>query len=100
MRAGQLVTYVRGDGTSTAAVVAAVPDSGPSGFKVLDLVLAGRTVSHVPHAADRVAGKGFWVVYGTVPPPASVEPPVTPPTHKRAEKPMDKRFRGPWNEDA
>jgi hypothetical protein len=98
MRPGQSVTYLRSDGAGRPATVTGLSGSGASGYKVLDLLVDGRPVSGVPHATDRVAGSGYWVVPGA----DNGNQPVSEPGADLPDKPParpTKRLRGPWNED-
>ena len=58
MKAGKLVTFVKGRSRSDA-VIEAVTGSGPSGYKTLTLNVGGKTYKDVPHAGDD-AGAGYW----------------------------------------
>ena len=58
MHLGQVVTYVDAQGASSSASVLAIPDTGASGFKILDL----STAEAVPHRNDAVPGSAFWLL--------------------------------------
>jgi len=64
MRPGKLVTY-HGRGAAREGVVAAVVDTGGSGYKVLDLTVDAKAYEAVPHEADRVGSKGYWTERGS-----------------------------------
>lgn len=57
MKPGASVEYVR-SGRPKPATVVAVPGSGPSGYKTLDLDVAGKRIDNVPHEND--AGAHYW----------------------------------------
>jgi hypothetical protein len=58
MKPGKTVVHVR-RGRERAALVVGVPGSGPSGWKTLDLDVAGEVLKDVPHETDAGRG-GFW----------------------------------------
>jgi hypothetical protein len=63
MKQGQIVTHVDGYGDRRPATVAKLVDSGPSGFKVLDLVVEKQGVAGVHHFRDRAesADGSYWI---------------------------------------
>jgi len=78
MRVGDLVTYVDVAGHAVPARVAAVVGSGPSGYKVLDLLTAtSETVTGVLHVGDAPHGP-CWRREGDPLPTPVVEPPTWP----------------------
>ncbi len=79
MRGGQVVTYCDPGGALHAGAVCGIPDTGPSGAKILDLRLAdGTVVSGVPHEGDRQDGAAFWRLGAPPAPPESTDAPARP----------------------
>jgi UPF0288 family protein (methanogenesis marker protein 3) len=61
MRVGDVVVYIS-ERHRVRATVVGVVGSGSSGYKFLDLRVPGRPiVVNVPHANDRVEGRGYWI---------------------------------------
>ena len=58
MYLGQAVTYVDALGAASAASVVGIPDTGPSGFKILDLT----TGTAVPYRDDAAPGSAYWLL--------------------------------------
>lgn len=66
MKLGQQITYVDAKGKKHGATVTAVPDTGASGNKVVDLTYADGAVARVLHGNDRVKGQGYWLLVSEV----------------------------------
>lgn len=76
MKPGTSVEYVR-SGRAKPATVVAVPGSGPSGYKTLDLDVAGKRIEGVPHEQD--AGAHYWREHAAPTPAVDSAPsPVVP----------------------
>lgn len=81
MKLGQRVAYVDTNGKQHGATVTAVPDTGNSGKKILNLEyqdaqLRTKAVELVVHGDDRVAGKGHWLLTSEVEKPVERRAPV------------------------
>ena len=73
MKLGQPVAFFDAEGERHAAHVTAVPGTGKSGFKTLDLEYKGGTSANVSHGKDREKGAGYWLL-----PHEKDEPPEVP----------------------
>lgn len=62
MRIGDRVTYVDPRGKRHAATITAVPGTGASGFKTLNVAFDGGNADEVVHGRDRVKGAGYWLL--------------------------------------
>jgi hypothetical protein len=93
MRIADRVHYLDVDGKRHAATITAVPGTGKSGAKELNLRLSdGSELADVPHEKDAAPDAGFWRELGASPVPeaeAAAEPDA-PPKPKRRIRPKRK----------
>jgi hypothetical protein len=86
MKLGDKVTLVDEKGERQTAHVTAVPGTGKSGFKTLDLEYKGGTAANVPHGEDREEGACYWLL-----PREKDEPPEAPEAEAPAPKAAKKK---------